>query len=260
MAGELLVADGRITGIMTEAGEEIRAPAVVLTTGTFLNGLIHIGTQQIPAGRVGEAPSISLAHSLAAYNLPMGRLKTGTPPRLDGKTIDFTSLEAQYGDEPPEPFSYLTDKIDTPQIACHITYTSEAMHRLIRDNLHVAPLYSGQIQGVGPRYCPSIEDKIVRFADKERHQIFLEPEGLDDDTIYPNGISTSLPEAVQLEMLRCIPGLEHARMIRPGYAIEYDYIDPRVLTHALNQKPFPACFAPGRSTAPPAMKKRRRRG
>jgi tRNA uridine 5-carboxymethylaminomethyl modification enzyme len=245
MAGELIVQNGAIAGVITEDGREIGAGAVVLTTGTFLNGLIHIGTDQTPAGRMGEAPSIGLAKSLAGFDLPLGRLKTGTPPRLDGKTIDFASLEAQHGDQPPEPFSYLTDRIDTPQVACHITYTSEAMHRLIRDNLHVAPLYSGQIQGVGPRYCPSIEDKIVRFADRERHQIFLEPEGLDDDTIYPNGISTSLPQTVQLEMLRCIPGLEQARMIRPGYAIEYDYIDPRALTHSLESKAIAGLFCAG---------------
>ena len=245
MAAELLIKDGVIHGIVTESGEEILAPAVVLTTGTFLNGLIHLGTQTTPAGRYGEAPSCAMAQSLAAYNLPLGRLKTGTPPRLDGKTIDFSSLEAQHGDEPPEPFSYLTHRIETPQIACHITYTSAAMHQLIRDNLHVAPLYSGQIQGIGPRYCPSIEDKIVRFADKERHQIFLEPEGLDDDTIYPNGISTSLPQDVQLAMVHCIPGLEHARMIRPGYAIEYDYIDPRSLTHSLESKQINGLFCAG---------------
>ncbi len=245
MAGELLVDNGRIAGVVTEAGEEFRAAAVVLTTGTFLNGLIHIGTRQIPAGRVGEAPSIGLAQSLLRLNMPMGRLKTGTPPRLDGRTIDWAGLEMQRGDEPPEPFSTLTRAIETQQVPCHITYTTPEVHTLIRGNLHVAPLYSGQIQGVGPRYCPSIEDKIVRFADKERHQIFLEPEGLDDDTIYPNGISTSLPEEVQIEMLRCIPGLEHATMLRPGYAIEYDYIDPRSLSHGLESRTIAGLFCAG---------------
>ncbi len=245
MAAGLLVENGRVAGIVTEAGQELRAPAVVLTTGTFLNGLIHIGTSQVPSGRAGEAPSIGLAASLRHLGLPLGRLKTGTPPRLDGRTIDWTSLEIQHGDDPPEPFSTLTDKIRTPQVPCHITYTTEAVHRVISRNLHAAPLYSGQIQGTGPRYCPSIEDKIVRFADKERHQIFLEPEGLDDDTIYPNGISTSLPEDVQLMMLHCIPGLEHARMLRPGYAIEYDYIDPLSLRHSLETRKIGGLFCAG---------------
>ena len=245
MAGNLLVENALVVGLVTEAGITLRARAVVLTTGTFLNGLIHIGTQTTPAGRAGEAPSHALAGSLAKLGLPLGRLKTGTPPRLDGRTIDWAALEAQAGDDPPEPFSLLTEAITTPQIACHITYTSPAMHQVIRDNLHEAPLYSGQITGTGPRYCPSIEDKVVRFADKERHQIFLEPEGLDDHTIYPNGISTSLAEPVQREMLRHIPGLERVGILRPGYAIEYDYVDPRALDHSLQVRALPGLFLAG---------------
>ena len=245
MAGDLLLSAGRVTGVITEAGETFTAGAVVLTTGTFLNGLIHIGTTQIPAGRVDEAPSLALPKTLRSLGLPLGRLKTGTPPRLEGRTIDFAALEAQLGDEPPEPFSLLTERITVPQVACHITYTTPALHALLQANLHVAPLYSGQIEGVGPRYCPSIEDKVVRFADKERHQIFLEPEGLDDDTIYPNGISTSLPEAVQREMLQHIPGLERARMLRPGYAIEYDYVNPQALHHSLECRTVAGLYLAG---------------
>jgi tRNA uridine 5-carboxymethylaminomethyl modification enzyme len=245
MAGDLRIENGCVTGVVTEAGETLTAGAVVLTTGTFLNGLIHIGTTQTPAGRVGEAPSVGLAQTLRRLGLPVGRLKTGTPPRLDGKTIDFAALEAQLGDDPPEPFSLLTDHITIPQVACHITYTTPAMHALLQANLHVAPLYSGQIEGIGPRYCPSIEDKVVRFADKERHQVFLEPEGLDDDTIYPNGISTSLPEAVQRAMIGLIPGLEKATMLRPGYAIEYDYINPQALRHSLECRAVAGLYLAG---------------
>lgn len=240
-----LAPDGRITGVTTAAGETIRAGAVVITTGTFLSGEIHIGERRIPAGRAGEAPATGLARTLRRLGLPISRLKTGTPPRLDGRTIDWDLLEAQRGDDPPEPLSWMTDTIRNRQVDCAITATTPATHDLIRANLHRTAGYGGRIQGVGPRYCPSIEDKVVRFAERQRHQIFLEPEGLDDHTVYPNGISTSLPEDLQAAMVASIPGLERASILRPGYAIEYDYVDPRALSSTFEVRSVPGLFLAG---------------
>jgi tRNA uridine 5-carboxymethylaminomethyl modification enzyme len=240
-----LIADTRVSGVRLTDGRVFKAAAVVLTTGTFLRGLIHIGERQIPAGRAGEAPAIGLSGTLERAGFRLGRLKTGTPPRLDGTTIDWSALELQPGDELPEPFSTLTDRITTPQIQCAMTRTNAVTHAIIRANIHRSPMYSGQIQSRGPRYCPSIEDKIVRFGERDGHQIFLEPEGLDDTTVYPNGISTSLPEDVQTALVASIPGLESAQIIRPGYAIEYDHVDPRELSPSLEAKRLPGLFLAG---------------
>jgi tRNA uridine 5-carboxymethylaminomethyl modification enzyme len=242
---EDLLGEGQVTGVRLADGRVFATSAVVLTTGTFLRGLIHIGERQIPAGRAGEAPSLGLSRTLERAGFALGRLKTGTPPRLDGTTIDWRALEMQPGDDPPAPFSVLTERIANPQIQCAITRTTPATHDIIRGNVHRSPMYSGQIKSRGPRYCPSIEDKIVRFGERDGHQIFLEPEGLDDTTVYPNGISTSLPEDVQAALVASIPGLERARITRPGYAIEYDHVDPRELTPALETKRFAGLFLAG---------------
>jgi tRNA uridine 5-carboxymethylaminomethyl modification enzyme len=244
-ADELIVVEGRVTGLRLADGRELQAGAVVVTTGTFLRGLIHLGEKNWPAGRVGEAPAMGLSSSFERAGFTLGRLKTGTPPRLDGSTIDWSAVEMQPGDEPPEPFSVMTERITTPQIQCGITRTTSATHEVIRANVHRSPMYSGQIKSSGPRYCPSIEDKIVRFGDRDGHQIFLEPEGLDDSTVYPNGISTSLPEEVQLAILATIPGLERVKMVRPGYAIEYDHVDPRELDPTLQTKRLRGLFLAG---------------
>jgi len=242
---DLAITDVRVAGVRLGNGEEIGAGAVVITTGTFLRGLIHIGETRIPAGRVGERPALGLAATLARLGLGMGRLKTGTPPRIDGRTIDWAAVDMQPGDDVPAPFSFMTEQITTPQIACGITRTTPETHRIITENLHRSAMYSGRIESRGPRYCPSIEDKVVRFGERDGHQIFLEPEGLDDDTVYPNGISTSLPEDVQLAVVGSIPGLERAKVIRPGYAIEYDHVDPRELDGTLECRRLPGLFLAG---------------
>ena len=242
---DLIVTDGRIAGAVLLDGRRFAAKAVVLTTGTFLRGLIHRGEETVPAGRVGEKPVLGLSTRLEALGLTLGRLKTGTPARLDATSIDFSGLEEQRGDDPPEPFSALTTAITTRQISCYITRTTSDTHRIISENLHRSAMYSGRIKSRGPRYCPSIEDKVVRFADRDSHQIFLEPEGLDDNTIYPNGLSTSLPAEVQEAFLKSMPGLENVRIIRPGYAIEYDYVDPRELRPTLELRRLPGLYLAG---------------
>ena len=248
VAGEVIdivIRDGRADGVVLGDGRALPAGAVVLTTGTFLRGLIHIGERKIQAGRVNEKASMPLSETIARAGFRLGRLKTGTPPRLDGRTVDWASLDMQAADDEPVPFSLMTDKIVPPQIECGITRTTPATHEVIRQNLHRSAMYSGSIEGIGPRYCPSIEDKIVKFGDRDGHQIFLEPEGLDDDTVYPNGISTSLPEEVQLTLLKTIPGLENTVMLQPGYAIEYDHVDPRDLYPSLESRPVAGLFMAG---------------
>ena len=244
-AEDLIVEDNHVAGVIGLNGDAYRAASVVITTGTFLKGMIHIGEKRIPAGRVGEAPAIGLSDRLYGMGLPMGRLKTGTPARLDGRTIAWDRLEMQPADAEPIPFSYLTDEITVPQVQCGITWTTPETHAIIAENIDQSAVYSGAIAGRGPRYCPSIEDKVHRFADKDRHQIFLEPEGLDDHTVYPNGISTSLPEEIQERFLRTIPGLEDAKILQYAYAIEYDYVDPRALLSSLEVQALPGLYLAG---------------
>lgn len=244
-AHDVVVKNQLVTAVNLADGRQFACASVVLTTGTFLRGLIHIGSQRTPAGRVGEAPSVGLSETLLRYDIRLGRLKTGTPARLDGTTVDWESVGRQEADDVPSPFSFMTDTISNSQVACGVTRTTDATHRIINDNIHLSAMYSGQIEGVGPRYCPSIEDKIVRFGERDGHQIFLEPEGLDDTTVYPNGISTSLPADIQNLFIRTIPGLERVRIVQPGYAIEYDHVDPRELTAGLEVKKLQGLFLAG---------------
>lgn len=245
MVERIEVLDGRVSGVVTSLGVFYGARAVIVTTGTFLKGLMHIGMESFQAGRAGEFPSINLSDSLKSIGFQLGRLKTGTPPRIDAKSIDFSRLAPQHGDEPPEPFSYSTERITNPQLPCYITYTNQKTHDIIRGSLDRSPLYGGKISGVGPRYCPSIEDKVVRFAEKDRHQIFLEPEGLQTSEYYANGISTSLPYDVQIALVRSIEGLEHAELMRPAYAIEYDYVPPTQIRHSLEAKTIEGLYFAG---------------
>ena len=242
---DIEIKDGRVCGVTLDDGQKFFAISVILTTGTFLRGVIHVGDKQTPAGRVGETPSYGISKTLEAHNFMLARLKTGTPPRIDKNSINFADLEEQLGDTPPQPFSYMNSEIKVPQIHCYITYTNQKTHEVIKNNLHKSAMYGGHIEGVGPRYCPSIEDKIHRFFDKERHQIFLEPEGLNSNLIYPNGISTSLPLDVQIEFLKTIPGLENCRVTQAGYAIEYDFVDPRELLPTLETKKIRGLFFAG---------------
>ena len=259
-AGRILVEDGRVAGLAMEDGDTYRCDALVVTTGTFLNGLVHVGRDQKPAGRAGEPPSRELAESLKSFGFAWGRLKTGTPPRLHKRSIDFSRFPEERGDDPPVPFSFLSGAIDRPQIACHLVHTTERVHALVREHIAQSPLFNGQISGIGPRYCPSLEDKVMRFPHRERHQIFLEPEGIEADEIYVNGYSMSLPADVQTKIVHALPGLEDAEILRPGYAVEYDFIQPTELESSLQTRRVPACSSPARSTGRPAMRRPPRRG